>query len=152
MKKIYYEKVGQDYVPVTEYDSDFLDSFRQGSHLIMVEPGGVSRKYNIDPEFAPLIAAARFAKEAMHQAMLKTSELKPATQPITPAAQRAWKKLAKELGDDICTLNGASVHDIVEAGLWALETEANQLMKHVAVRAAYEQFITVAALTKEQHD
>lgn len=152
MNKVYYEKIGQQYVPVAGYDSDFLDSFKKGSHLVIADPGGVTRKYNIDPEFAPLIAASRFAKDAMHRAMLDATALRPATQPITPAAQRAWKKLAKELGDELCTLTSASVHDVIDSGLKVLEYEANKLMKHAAVREAYEQFITVAALTKEQHD
>ena len=40
MKKIFYEKQGRKYVPVSEYDNDFLDSFTQGTHLVMSYPGG----------------------------------------------------------------------------------------------------------------
>lgn len=54
MKKIYYEKQGRRYVPVYEYDSEFLDSFPKGNHLVMVYPGGSSRRYNIDPNYAAL--------------------------------------------------------------------------------------------------
>ena len=49
MKRIYYEKVGRSYKPVSEYDSDLLDSLPKGAHLIMCYPGGSSRRYNIDP-------------------------------------------------------------------------------------------------------
>ena len=150
VKKIYYEKVGRKYVPVAEYDSDLTDSFGKGSHLVICYPGGQSRRYNIDPDYAALIAAARVAEDAMIQAMSKASELRPATTPITPAQQRAWKKLAREFGTELCTLNGASSWEIAQAGLKALEQEAAQLLTNEAVKAAYDQFLFVCALTKQQ--
>jgi hypothetical protein len=150
VKKIYYEKVGRKYVPVAEYDSDLTDSFSKGSHLVICYPGGQSRRYNIDPDYAALIAAARVAEDAMMQAMQKASELKPTQTPVTLAQQRAWKKLAKEFGTELCTLNGASSWEIAQAGLKALEQEAAQLLTNEAVKAAYDQFLFVCALTKQQ--
>ena len=150
VKKIYYEKVGRKYVPVAEYDSDLTDSFGKGSHLVICYPGGQSRRYNIDPDYAALIAAGRVAEDAMTQAMQKASELRPATTPITPAQQRAWKGLARAFGTELCTLNGASSYDIAQAGLKALEQEAAQLLTNEAVKAAYDQFLFVCALTKQQ--
>jgi len=153
MKKIYYEKIGRKYVPVSEYDSAYLDSFSKGTHLLMVHPGGQSRKFNIDPDYAGLIAASRVAEDAMCKALNKASELRPARTPITPAQQRAWKKLAKEFGDELCTLNGASIHDIAEAGIKALQKEANVLYSNAAVKKAYDHFILLCELTKEtNHD
>jgi hypothetical protein len=146
MKKIFYEKVGRRYVPVHEYDSDLLDSFPQGAHLVMSYPGGSSRRHNIDPNYAAMIAAGRVAEEAMCQAMQKASELRPQQTPITPAQQRAWRKLAKEFGDELCTLQGASTHDIVEAGLQAMQTEADRLMQNAAVKMAYDNFLLVCKL------
>jgi hypothetical protein len=148
--KVYYEKVGRKYIPVAEYDSDLTDSFPKGSTLVICYPGGQSRRYNIDPDYAALIAASRVAEDAMIQAMSKASELRPATTPITPAQQRAWKKLAKEFGTELCTLNGASSWEIAQAGLKALEQEAAQLLTNEAVKAAYDQFLFVCALTKQQ--
>ena len=150
VKKIYYEKVGRKYVPVAEYDSDLTDSFGKGSHLVICYPGGQSRRYNIDPDYAALIAAARVAEDAMMQAMQKASELRPTQTPITPGQHRAWKKLAREFGDELCTLNGASSYDIAQAGLKALEDEAAQLLTNESVKAAYDQFLFVCALTKQQ--
>ena len=152
-KKVYYEKVGRKYVPVAEYDSNLADSFHKGTHLLMVYPGGQSRRFNIDPDYAGLIAASRVAEDAMIQAMHKASEMRPARTPITPAQQRAWKKLAKEFGDELCTLNGASTHDIAEAGIKALQKEANVLYSNTAVKKAYDHFILLCKLTKEtNHD
>ena len=149
MKQIYYEKVGRKYVPISEYDSDYLDSFSKGTHLLMVYPGGQSRRFNIDPNYAAMIAASRVAEDAIIRAMHKASELKPVRTPITEGQRKAWKKLAKEFGDELCTLSGASSHDIAEAGVKAMMAEADQLMTNPAVKKAYEHFLLVAELTKD---
>ena len=151
MKKIYYEKIGRKYVPVAEYDNDLLDSFTKGTHLVQVYPGGASRRYNIDPAYAPMIAAGRIAEDAICQAISKASELRPKSTPITPKQKKAWEALAKAFGDDLCTLHGLSVHDCAEAGVKAMMAEADKLMINPSVRKAYERFILIAQLTKE-HD
>jgi hypothetical protein len=151
MKKIYYEKVGRRYKPVSEYDSEYLDSFSRGTHLVMCYPGGQSRRYNIDPNYAAMIAAGRVAEDAVCKAINKASEMRPARTPITPAQQRAWKKLAKEFGDELCTLNGASTRDIAEAAVTAMQAEADKLMQHASVKRAYEQFLLVCKLTKKEN-
>ena len=149
-KKIYYEQVGEMYVPVAEYDDDYMNSFSKGTHLVICYPGGQSRIYNIDPDYAALIAAGRVAEDAMCAAIRAASELKPKQTPITEGQRKAWKKLAKEFGDDLCTLNVASAHDIAKAGLTALQKEANVLYSNAAVQKAYEHFILMCKLTKEQ--
>lgn len=153
MKKIYYVKEGRKYVPVSEYDSDLLDSFSKGTHLVMVYPGGTSRRYNIDPNYAAMIAAGRVAEDAVCRAITKASELRPHRTPLTEGQKKAWENLAKEFGDELCTLYGASVHDCAEAGIKAMQDEANKLMEHPSVKKAYEHFLLVAELTKENtHD
>jgi hypothetical protein len=149
MKKIYYEKRGRRYVPVSEYDSEYLDSFSKGTHIVMVYPGGQSRRYNIDPAYAPMIAAGRVAEDAICRAISKASEMRPARTPITPSQKKAWEKLAKELGDELATLNGLCIHDCAEAGILAMQEEADKLLKHESVRKAYDHFILMCELTKE---
>jgi hypothetical protein len=151
MKKIYYEKVGRRYVPVSEYDNDLLDAFTKGTHLVQVYPGGASRRYNIDPAYAPMIAAGRVAEDAICRAISKASELRPKSTPITPGQKKAWEKLAKEFGDDLCTLHGLSVHDCAEAGVRAMMEEADKLLANPTVRNAYEKFLFVAELSKEHN-
>jgi len=151
MKKIYYEKVGRKYVPVAEYDNEFLDSFPKGNHLVMSYPGGTSRRFNIDPNYAAMIAAGRVAEDAICRAISKASELRPKSTPITPKQKKAWEALAKSFGDDLCTLHGLSVHDCAEAGVKAMMEEADKLMINPSVRKAYERFILIAQLTKEHN-
>ena len=148
-KKIYYEKVGRRYVPVAEYDNEFMDSFTKGNHLVMCYPGGSSRRFNIQPDYAALIAASRVAEDAMTRAISQASKLRPKQTPITEGQRKAWKKLAKEFGNELATLNINCSRDIAEAGIKALQDEANMLYLNPAVKKAYEQFILICQLTKE---
>jgi hypothetical protein len=152
MKKIYYEKRGRRYVPVAEYDNDFLDSFTKGNHLAMSYPGGTSRRFNIDPAYAPMIAAGRVAEEAICDTLRKASEMRPQRTPITPGQLKAWKKLAKEFGDELCPLMHASARDLADAGVKAMQAEADKLMQHASVKRAYEQFLLVCKLTKKENE
>jgi len=151
MKKIYYEKKGRRYVPMSEYDSEYLDSFSKGTHIVMCYPGGQSRRYNIDPNYAAMIAAGRLAEDGICEAMRKASEMRPQRTPLTPGQIKAWNKLAKEFGDDLCPLTLGSARDHAEAGVKAMQEEADKLMKHASVREAYNQFIIICELCKE-HD
>ena len=150
VKTVFYEKVGRKYIPVREYDSLLQESFPKGAHLVITYPGGRSTRYNVDPNHAGLIAASRIAEDAMAMALVMASELKPTTTPITESQRRAWQHLAKELGNDLCTLQAASAHDIAQAGINALLSEADVLYSNPAVRDAYEKFLFVCALTKKK--
>jgi hypothetical protein len=152
MKKIYYEKIGRRYVPVAEYDNDLLDSFTKGAHLVLCYPGGSSRRFNVEPNHAAMIAAGRVAEDGMCDAIRRASEMRPQRTPITEGQRRAWRKLAREFGDDLATLNMGSARDIAEAGVNAMIAEADQLMSHPAVRDAYERFQTVCNLVKQKQN
>lgn len=149
MKKIYYQKVGRRYVPVSEYDSDFLDAFPEGAHLVMTTPGSKSTHYRIDPALAPMIAAGRFAENKMLDAMRQASEGRPKQRPFTEKQVKAWKQLQKAMGDEMFYLQYPSNMDIVEAGIKAMQEEASKLLKNPAVKKAYEHFLLVCELTKE---
>jgi hypothetical protein len=148
MKKIYYEKIGRKYVPVAEYDNEFLDSFTKGNHLVMCYPGGTSRRFNIEPALAPMIAAGRIAEDAICRAISKAAELRPQRTPLTPRQKKAWEELAAAFEDELCTLRGLSIHDCAEAGVQAMQAEADKLMKNESVRKSYEHFQMMCELSK----
>lgn len=148
-KKIYYEKVGRKYIPVAEYDNDYLDSFPKGNHLVMCYPGGSSRRFNIDPNFAAMIAAGRVAEDAISQAVVKASEMRPHNKPITEKQKKAWEALAKSFGSDRYYIEIPSAREISEAGVKAMMEEAEKLMLHPAVKRAYDNFQIVAKLVSE---
>jgi hypothetical protein len=149
-KVIFYKKQGRRYIPVSEYDSEYLDSFSKGTHIVMCYPGGQSRRYNIDPNYAAMIAAGRVAEDEMCKAISAASEMRPRQTPITEGQRKAWKKLAKEFGDELATLNISSSRDIAEAGVRAMQLEADKMMSNEGVRKAYEHFILMCQLTKQQ--
>ena len=151
-KKIYYEKRGRRYVPVQEYDEYLMDGLPYGNHLIMVYPGGQSTRYNVNPALAPMIAAGRVAEDRMSEAVRRASEMRPRRQPLTEKQQQAWQNLNQALGDDVYTLEVASARDIAEAGLKAMQGEAEKLLTNPAVKLAYEQFLLVCELTKKNID
>lgn len=146
MKKIYYEKVGRRYKPVAEYDNEYLDSFPKGNHLVMCYPGGSSRRFNVEPALAPMIAAGRYAEDAMSAALVKASEMRPRRTPITEKQKKAWDALAKSFGDEVYYIELPSAREVTEAGIKAMETEANKLLKHPMVQAAYDEFMATCKL------
>lgn len=150
MKKIYYEKVGRRYKPVAEYDSAYLDSFPKGNHLVMCYPGGSSRRFNINPNYAAMIAAGRVAEDAMSEAIRKASEMRPHQTPITEKQQKAWRALARAFDSDRYYIEIPSAREIAEQGVKAMTEEADKLMKHEAVKQAYDHFMFVAKLAYDE--
>jgi hypothetical protein len=151
-KKIFYEKVGRKYEPVYEYDQTLMDAMPKGAHLIMCYPGGKSTRYNVNIDYAPMIAAGRVAEEAMLSAMHKRSEGRPSKVPLTERQRKAWEELKEAFGDDMFYITYPSPMDIVEEGLKAMQDEATKLMTNPSVKKAYEHFLLVCELTKENEN
>jgi hypothetical protein len=150
MKKVYYEKRGRRYYPVSEYDSDYLDSFPKGAHIVMCYPGGKSTRYHIDPAYGPMIAASRAAEDKIREAIHKASEARPQKRKLTEEQAAAWQAMQKTLGDEMFYLQYGSIVDAVEAGIKAMQEEADQLMTHPSVKEAYEHFLFVAKLAQDE--
>lgn len=150
-KKIFYEKVGRRYKPVSEYDQTMMDAFPKGTHIVMCYPGGQSRRYNIDPNYAAMIAAGRVAEDAISKVIMDASALRvPARdQPLTPAQLKAWKALSKAFGREQYALEWCSYREAAEAGVKAMQEEAEKIMTNPTVRKSFERFLMVAELTRE---
>jgi hypothetical protein len=149
-KKIFYEKVGRRYMPVKEYDDDLVSALPKGNHLIMCYPGGRSTRYNVDPDYAALIAASRVAQDVMAQALVKASEMRPKKKPLTPEQKQAWDNLKVAFGDDMYTLHVDSAHDVAQAGLDALQKIAKELYStNPSVQAALDHLYLLTKLTKD---
>jgi hypothetical protein len=149
-RTVFYKKVGRKYVPVSEYDQELNDSFTKGNHLVMCYPGGQSTRYNIDPAFAPMIAASRYAGQSMLDTMREISEARPKRKSITDEQRQAWKVMKKAFGDEMFAYSYPSNIEIVEAGIKALMTEADKLLKHPAVKDQYEKFLMTCELVREE--
>lgn len=151
-KTIFYKKVGRRYEPVYEYDSQLLDALPKGNHMISVYPGGKSTRYNINPDYAALIAAGRVAEDAVSQALMKATELRlprevrERGEPLSPEEMAAWNHLVEVMGEHARRLEWASIRECAEAGVAAMQAEADRLLAHPAARKAYERFLTVCRL------
>jgi hypothetical protein len=151
MKTIYYKKQGRRYVPIAEYDNEYLDSFPRGHHLVSVMPGCTNRRFHIDPALAPMIAAGLYAEDAISKAVVKASEMRPHQKPITETQKKAWDDLAKAFDSDRYYVELPSAREIAEAGVKAMQEEVDKLMKHESVRKSYEHFLLMCKLA-EEHD
>jgi len=157
MKKVYYEKVGRRYKPVSEYDSNYMDSFPKGSHLVICYPGGKSTRYNVEPNYAAMIAAGRVAEDAISRAIMEATEIRrqqryESQTPLTPGQKAAWDKLVEEFGPESKQLEWPSVRECAEAGVKSMIEEANKLMSNPSVKKAYDHFMLVCELTKEHNE
>jgi len=149
MRTIYYKKEGRKYIPVSEYDSEVLDSLPYGDHLISVYPSGMSRKM-IDPNFAAMIAAGRYAEDPISKKIQEASDLRPKTLPLTREQRAAWEALSVAFGEEIHTLTWPSSWDAAKAGVAAMQEEADKIMTNPAVKLAYDQFMLIAKLAMEK--
>jgi hypothetical protein len=154
MKKIFYEKVGRRYKPVYEYDQTLMDAFPKGTHIVMCYPGGQSTRYNVNPNYAAMIAAGRLAEDEISKKMMEASEIrlqrKDRDKQLTPSQRAAWDNLVREFGDGAKQLEWASTREISEAGVTAMQEEAIKLMQNEGVRKAYDHFQLMCELAKQQ--
>lgn len=148
-KTIFYKKEGRRYVPAYEYDQELMDAMPKGSHLICVYPGGKSVRYNVDPNYAALIAAGRIAEDTVSQALMRASDLRPKNKPITPEQKAAWERLVEVFGPEAKMLEWPSAREACEEAVKVMQEEADKLMKHESVRKAYEHFQLMCQLVKE---
>jgi ribosomal protein S11 len=126
-----------------------MDSFPKGNHLVMCYPGGTSRRFNIESNYAAMIAAGRVAEDAISKAVVNASEMRPHNRPITEKQKKAWENLAKAFGDERYYIEIPSAREIAEAGVKAMMVEADTLMEHESVRKAYDHFQLMCKLVNE---
>lgn len=150
-KKVFYEKVGRKYVPVREYDSNFMDAMHKGTHIVMCYPGGRSTRFDIDPAFGPMIAAGRFAEDAISQKIMDKSAMRTSSdrKPLTPEQIAAWEAFNRAMGDERFPLEYCSYREAAEAGVKAMMIEAEKMLENPSVRRAWNNFMLVWQLTKE---
>jgi hypothetical protein len=115
----------------------------------MSYPGGTSRRFNIDPDYAGLIAASRVVEDALSKAIVKASEMRPHNRPITEKQKKAWEALAKAFDNDRYYIEIPSAREIAEEGVKAMTLEAEKLLEHDSVRKAYDHFMLMCQLVKD---
>lgn len=155
---VYYEKIDNQYYPVSYYSSDLSSSFREGSYLVTVHP--YSKEFDniefrkIEPALLPIFAAFKYAEHSIASklgAALQDYKL-PKKKELTAEQVQLWKTLAQSLGKQDLHIYSSSAHDAVRAGYEVIEQEVNKMMQNKAVKAAYENFMMVWKLTKDNEN
>jgi hypothetical protein len=146
----YYVKRGRRYYPVSHWDPQLDQALPPGHHLVSVRPGQESRRCNIEPARAPMIAAGMLAEEAMSRAIYNAMELRSAPIKLTARQQTLMKELTESMNRQDLRWMRASASEIAQAGVRALQEEAERLLENAAVRRAYEDFLLLCELTKKE--
>ena len=149
MKTTFYKKEGEEFVPVSEYDSDIRNAFPEGTHLIVSKSGVQLTQYSIDPNLAAMIAAGAYAKEAISRELMRASALTHGREKLTEQQATAWNALAEAFGADIYPLSYPSYQDAVQSGVDAMSREADKLMEHPSVIKSWNNFMMICKLTLE---
>jgi hypothetical protein len=129
----------------------YSDSFPKGHHLIMVEPGRRLIRYNIDPDYVALTAAAEIVRDRVADAIYQASSLRPRCKDLTKEQLAAWQQFIDVMGEEGRVVDSASANDVTSEVIAVLKAKVDKLLNTPSVRRAYERFKFVAELTKE-HD
>lgn len=155
-----YKKVGRKYVDAG-LSSEYDHYWPYGSHLVVATKGSQLTHYNIEPAIAPLVAASKHSKDAMTKALHdKLYDVTPNKKPETPEQLEAlrklkvaWRNYEKVMRSNAeISLYRASINDVAEAGAKALELEAQKMLSNPSVKDAYDKFLLVYKLTKENEN
>lgn len=143
----FYRKEGRKYIPVSEYDNELTDAWPEGTHLTISAPGRRSRRYDVDPALAPMIAAGYTAEERITQVIMDKLSFRPEQLPVTPAQHKAWDNMKKVWGEDMCRLQSGSIGEAVRAGVDEMVKEAESLLLNPALQNSYNNYILLCKLT-----
>jgi hypothetical protein len=99
-----------------------------------------------------MIAAGRVAEDAISKSIMDASALRvpKRDEPLTPAQLKAWKALAKAFGKEQYALEWCSYREAAEAGVKAMQEEADKLMTNPIIRKSFERFVMLCELTRER--
>lgn len=153
MKKVFYEKVGSKYIPVSEYSSELSDSFTPGCHMIVVSEGSYTRRYNIDPDRSAMIAAGIIAEHEIVKVITEKSSIRlsadanRSSNTLTPEQAIAWDNLITAFGESGRRLEWPSAHEVAQAALQVLQDQAAKLLDNASVKKAHDNLVLVAKLS-----
>lgn len=155
MNRTFYEKINGEFVPTCLWDA--IDesvptptwnaisnqSLESGAWLVVVKPGTKITQKAVDIDWAPLQAAGILAQDNIAQAIYNESRKNVPT---------------KSSGASATTINSYDVfpynmtrsqaQHIAEAGIQAMQDQAQELLSNPSVRAAYDQFMLICKLAK----
>jgi hypothetical protein len=146
MSQTLYTKKGRRYVPVREHSPEVFDSLAHGQYVVTVSAGSTRLRRVDTPASSEVLVAVEQMREAMQDAMLEANTPHLETNaPLTPKQQAAAEALRKELGDKSLVFRGASMSDIVDAGIAALMSSRDVDRSPLSVEDAIQCINSIAA-------
>ena len=144
-KTVYYQKQKGRYVPVREYDPDWLESRAYGTYITHVKQGARSTQRAVEPDFLALEAAALALKDQLADIALKASELRPSQVILTDRQRELWQQLV-ETG--FTTVHYPAAYDVADQILKTITQAAQKtISENVCVRDLQEQYRAALILT-----
>jgi hypothetical protein len=120
VQRTFYEKINDEFVPVSTYDGDLMCALPPGNHLITIDSGFTKRVQNVDPNFVAVTAVLNIFKQQVVEEIMHAIEARSTQQPLTTAQLAARKKMKSAFGDDLYCLHYPSANDCAEAGIDAV--------------------------------
>lgn len=148
MKTVFYKKDGRKYIPISEHDPEFPDSYKYGSYLVSSAPNTLSRR-QIDPAFVLMYAATYYSEDAIAKVLRDASAVRPARSPLTQEQLDAWNTLNASFGEDAQALTWPAAYDAVRAAGNEMVKQAGEILENPAVKNAYDEFMLICKLVKE---
>ena len=119
-----YKKVGRRYKPVAEHEE--WDSYPEGAHLVICQPGSTMRRFGIEPDRAGLLAAAAPLRAEIRALVMDLHKMRPTRRPVTLEQKAAWHAFERAMGNDAYCVEYASVGEIADAVVDLIVTEAGK--------------------------
>lgn len=145
MKETYYVKRGRKYIPISEYDSEIYQSIKYGTHLVVNHLGSTMYTYDVEPDHAAIIAAAKIFKEYLVKSLHHASEARPKTgntKPFTERQMEAYNKLKEELGEDTYYFEFPSLNEITSKAVDNfIEHYSKKYEEYPFVKKAYDNLL-----------
>ena len=108
-----YKKIGRRYHPAAEHEN--WDSYPEGAHLVICQPGSTMRRFNVDPDRAGLLAAAEPLREQIRSLVVELHKMRPTRRLVTQAQADAWRAFERAMGNEGYVVEYASVGEIADA-------------------------------------
>lgn len=149
MAETLYKKVGRRYVAVGNIDRHLGSYMPNGSYLVTVNGNSTRTSSDVEPANAPVIAACHYGARVAEDVLLHEMEYQSPKHPLTKGQFRAWKRFQKEMGEEM-TLPRKTAFEVLCAFSNAIEKEVTETMQHPAVKEAYDKFMFVWQLAKQE--
>ena len=149
-KKVVAKNGRVTYQLVSQYDSELHKAMPIGSHLVIITNKAESRRYKIDPTYAPMIAAGIIAEERISKHLMEQLSFKPEQTPITPEEAAAWDHMKEVFGENRSRLMYPSIAEATRAAVAEMQQVAIGLMENETLKSIYEQYVNTAILVDSE--